>query len=204
MAFAINDKVTITSGGVLNGTTGVIVPLYGTSNELIDVWGRHKIRLDNGGGIVFVGPSSLEGIVKEEDFFPRTIKFEDIRKGDKIRVSRTFSDGSEITHTGIMEIFQKNYNQVKYWRSVDNRATVYEKYVTPVTVTYELLERKGKKLPTKTGSIIRVTKVCGENCDTIAVIDNEGDWMLSDEVSGIRYPVDEDIEEWEEMKVVPA
>ncbi|QFG12077.1 Hypothetical Protein OBI_RACECAR_232 [Arthrobacter phage Racecar] len=202
MSFSAGEKVQIISGP-LKGVSGVILPMW-ANGDLIDSWGRHKVEIENGGGVFYIGPSSLEGTIEEEDDFPRTIKFEDIQKGDKIRVTRTFEDRSEMVHTAYVVDQGQNYRGNKYWRSADNRVNIYASYLQSKTVQYELLERVEKKLPTKTGSVIKISKARGVECDTLAMLDSEGDWMAAEEILGYSYLPKAEIQEWEELKVVPA
>lgn len=117
------------------------------------------------------------------------IRFEDVRVGDKIRVSYVYRD-VEITKTGIVSRVSAtiwSYDVAMALKSRENQFI-------------ELLERP---LPTEPGTVFRATEIRGKACDVLVFVcqrmasDSEVFYVSATPVNGIIEHNSFDITAWE-------
>ena len=81
---------------------------------------------------------------------------------------------------------------------------IKERINTGEKITITLLDRPKKPLPTEVCSVIHVSECRGRKCDTLAMLDGDGDWYWYTPipVSGYAFHNPSDITAWEPRNVV--
>jgi len=132
----------------------------------------------------------------------KTIKPEEVRIGDHIRVEHTRGD-LLIVQTGTVALVDEQgaFFTEKHW--IIGPAFLPD-MVAEGKATIILLYRPMPPLPTEPGSVIHVTECRGETCDTLALLDDGGWWHTTKEAGGYNIHDLQDITAWEpcEVKVV--
>lgn len=180
----VGDKIKVTDAlpgsGYKNGDILTVVNIYHNGN--VDT------TIKELGGCYFLYASEYELITEP---IGQVIKFEDIRKGDRIRV--TFDDG-DLTNIGVASELSADW-----WYTPKGRLLVAFQSVAVIT----LLDRPKPELPTELGSVIIATEVRGVKGRWELYLLSERNWIAVDRIDGYRYHDPKRITEWELAKIVP-
>ena len=131
----------------------------------------------------------------------QTIKPEDVRVGDRIRVEWMVDDILR-AETGTVAKIDKNgdFKSKEEWfigpLYIRERTRIGEQ------ITITLLDRPKPKLPTEVGSVIHVSECRGVECDTLATLDDDGWWHTPINVARDSFHISSDITAWEPRNVV--
>ena len=131
----------------------------------------------------------------------QTIKPEDIRVGDRIRVEWMAYDILYSQTGTVAKIHTDGDFQTKSeW--VIGPAYIKERIRKGEQITITLLDRPKPKLPTEVGSVIHVSECRGVECDTLAMSDYGSRWYTPVTVDGRSLHDPSDITAWEPRNVV--
>ena len=125
------------------------------------------------------------------------IKYEDIRVGDRIRVEWMVGDILRAETGTVAKIDRSGGLRSKEGRYIGDS---YINKNGKSTIT--LLDRPTPPLPTEAGSVIHVSECRGLKCDTLAMLDDNGDWYTPTAVSGYAFHSPRYITEWEPRNVM--
>ena len=131
----------------------------------------------------------------------KSIKPEDVRVGDRIRVEWMKGDVFK-TWTGTIALIDGDGDP---WTQEDwliGPTFIQERINKGERITITLLDRPKPKLPTEVGSVIHVSECRGEVCDTLAIFDSGGWWNTAESVDGRSFHSPSNITEWEPRNVV--
>ena len=129
------------------------------------------------------------------------IKYEDVRVGDRIRVEWMVGDVLE-TWTGTVAKVDADGDFESKEGRVIGISYLKESINDGEKITITLLDRPTPPLPTEVGSVIHVSECRGRKCDTLAMLDGDGDWYTPTSVSGYAFHSPRYINEWENRNVV--
>lgn len=181
----VGDKIKITDAlpgcGYRNGDIMTVTTVYG--NGSVDA------TFGELGECYFLYAREYELITEP---IGQVIKFEDIRKGDRIRV--TFDD-DDITLTGVASELS-----AVWWYTPKGRLLAASETVAVIT----LLDRPKPELPTELGSVIIATEVRGVKgrWELYRYIDDV--WLSARTIERRDSHFPEHITEWELAKIVPV
>lgn len=179
----VGDKIKITKAllglGYKNGEILTVTTVHGNGN--VDA------TFGETGLSYFLYASEFELITEPTE---KVIKFEDIRKGDRIQVS--FDD---LTFIGVASELSGGW-----WYTPKGRLLVASETVAVIT----LLDRPKPELPTEPGSVIIATEVRGVKGRWELYLRSERNWIAVDGIDGYRYHDPKHITEWEPAKIVPV
>ena len=130
----------------------------------------------------------------------QTIKPEDIRVGDRIRVEWMADDILRAETGSVAEIDGDGdpWTQAR----VIGPSFIQERINDGQQITITLLDRPKPKLPTEVGSVIHVSECRGVECDTLAMLDDDGWWHTPIKVARDSFHISSDITAWEPRNVV--
>lgn len=181
----VGDKIKVTKAapgcGYRNGDIMTVTTVYGDGDVGATFEGSDEPYL--------LYANEYELITEPTE---KVIKFEDIREGDRIRV--TFDD-DDITLTGVASELS-----AVWWYTPKGRFLAASETVAVIT----LLDRPKPELPTEPGSIIIATEVRGVKGRWELYLRSERNWIAVDGIDGYRYHDPKHITEWEPAKIVPV
>lgn len=136
------------------------------------------------------------------------IKFEDIQKGDHLKVKYLYPNSKTVeTIEGIATIKREYSEKTKIWYTEEphEKTLVYNRSLEQNAII-ELLHRPVKEFPQDIGSVIKAKKLRGESGDFLllrtAPVDDYDDqpWIVTEASHGYYSWVSEaEIEDWVEM-----
>lgn len=128
----------------------------------------------------------------------KQIKFSEIRKGDRIRVTKIFLEHKGRQDTSIFTGIADHRDEDSDWCTEEGSfLTIHE---GSIEETYDLLDRPSPPLPTTPGTVFRATEIYGIKCDTtVMVVDraSSGDYVSANRVDGRIFHDPEHITAWE-------
>ena len=133
----------------------------------------------------------------------QTIKPEDIRIGDRIRIEWMEDDILRAETGTVAKIHMDgDFRSQAGW--LIGPLYIKERIRKGEQITITLLDRPKPKLPTEVGSVIHVSECRGVKCDTLAMSDYYSRWYTPVTVDGHSLHDPSDITEWEPRNVVEA
>ena len=130
----------------------------------------------------------------------KTIKPEDIRIGDRIRVEWMTDDILRAETGTVAKIDTDGDLSTQAW--FIGPACIQKRVNDGEKITITLLERPKPPLPTEVGSVIHVSECRGVECDALALLDDDGWWYTPIKVARDSFHISSDITEWEPRNVV--
>ena len=130
-----------------------------------------------------------------------TIKPEDVRVGDRIRVEWMVSNFLHAETGTIAKMDMDGDFQSQAGRFI-GPLYIKTRIRKGEQITITLLDLPEPKLPTEVGSVIHVSECQGEKCDVLAMLCDDGLWYTPTPVAGYSYHESPRITAWEPRNVV--
>ena len=130
-----------------------------------------------------------------------TIRYDDIRVGDRIRVEWMVDDVLR-AETGTVDEIDTDGGLMSKGEWFIGPSYIKDRIRNGEQITITLLDRPKPKLPTEVGSVIHVSECRGTKCDTLAMFDGDEYWYTPVPVTGYSFRRSSDITAWEPRNVV--